>query len=610
MRDPHSDPTLPPKNAPRATTTPTLSALGRVLDARYRIEQPLAAGGMGSVYRGRQLNLSREVAIKMVLPEDANDAERFRREAEALAAVSHPAIVEVHDFVADPGATAQYLVMAFVDGVDLSAHLAQQPGAVLQMLEAVDLMLPVASALVELHSRGILHRDLKPANLVRFVRADGRAGVKLVDFGIARRDMDPGLTAEGLVVGTPSYLSPEVMLGKKHSPASDVWAYGATLFELLVGSPPFGNDEVHAIMRRTVHESVRIPHSLLGSPVEPVLLSALDRDEARRPNVRQLLEALEAVRLTLASGGVVPLPQTRSPALASPALLPTGLSTCALPSRPCGPPTHEGHEGEPAGPAAPQGAPPQGAPPQGAPPGGAKQVTPTRQVAPLPSPGTMGSAKPGPPARSSRGALGLAYGVAAVSVFLALGVTLYFTALTPRGKAGDEKPAELELGRDVTEASAREDPTAGDPAMAPEPRKAPPVRERPPEGRPPDDRLASPEPRRPSPTDGKLGPGPETAPIVAALGQYCASPSRAFALFREGTGLFKTKRQSPRAKAIFHVILTCPHSGYEQRFWSAQRLSNLYRISGDCPRARAAWAIYEALATQQNRPVRTFEPCP
>jgi serine/threonine-protein kinase len=277
--------------------------VGVVVDGRYRIVEPLAAGGMGSVYLGEQDNLHRQVAIKLIRQPDPEDAERFRREAEALAAVSHPAIVEVYDYLHEAAGEASgdvsYLVMAYVKGDNVADYAAGQAGGVLPPLEAVELLLPVASALVELHAHGILHRDLKPANLVRYVRADGRAAVKLVDFGIVRREQDAGLTAAGLIVGTPPYLSAEVVLGKRHSEASDVYGFGATLYELIVGEPPHGKGDVHRVLKRIIREDVHLPPGLAGTDLGVLLLRLLAREPEQRPSMQAVLEKLEQIRLAL-----------------------------------------------------------------------------------------------------------------------------------------------------------------------------------------------------------------------------------------------------------------------------------------------------------------------
>ncbi len=274
-------------------TRPIEPLIDRVVDGRYKIVKPLSTGGMGTVFLGTQLNVDRSVAIKLITSSAPGLETRFQREAQALAAVSHPAIVEIHDFISAKIEGQYFLVMAFIDGIDLEEFLSLQPKGLLKPGEVLSLIIPVVSAMVELHASGIIHRDIKPSNIVRFLRADKRAGVKLVDFGIARREVDPNLTAEGIIMGTPPYLAPEVMLGKKHSKASDVYALGATMFELLTGTAPFGKDELHEIMKRTVHDPVVLPQALQGKPLGEFLVKLLDKDPDKRPDAMELLHQLE-----------------------------------------------------------------------------------------------------------------------------------------------------------------------------------------------------------------------------------------------------------------------------------------------------------------------------
>lgn len=272
---------------------PTSPLIDRVIDGRYRILKPLSTGGMGSVFLGKQLNVDRKVAIKLITSDAPNLQTRFKREAEALACVSHPAIVEIYDFISADTEGQYFLVMAYIDGIDLEEFLAIQPEGKLEMAEVLSLIIPVASALVQLHAGGIIHRDIKPSNVVRFLRADRRAGVKLVDFGIARREVDPNLTAEGVIMGTPPYLSPEVMLGKKHSKASDIYALGATMFELLTGEAPFGKRELHEVMKRTVHEPLTLPPEIVKTPVGELLKQLLDKEPDNRPSAIDALHSME-----------------------------------------------------------------------------------------------------------------------------------------------------------------------------------------------------------------------------------------------------------------------------------------------------------------------------
>ena len=270
---------------------------GTVVAGRYEILRSLAEGGMGSVYVARQLDLNRRVALKVIGGDDQELNERFRREAVALADISHPAVVEVHDFIGPSEATGgrSYLVMAYVPGHNLEDHLKAIPESHMTSAELVDLFLPVASAVVELHANGIIHRDLKPGNLVFAARADGHSSIKLVDFGIAKRELVDGLTASGFVLGTPAYMAPEAMVGGEKTPAGDVFALGATMFELATGEAPYGSGTTAEVFRRIVVEEPKLPNHLQSTSFGRLLLQMLAREKDHRPDALQVFRELEKI---------------------------------------------------------------------------------------------------------------------------------------------------------------------------------------------------------------------------------------------------------------------------------------------------------------------------
>ncbi|MBM4363634.1 MAG: serine/threonine protein kinase, partial [Deltaproteobacteria bacterium] len=213
---------------------------GTVIGGRYAVKGVLASGGMGTIYDAVQLTLDRPVAIKCLgTPADGADARRFLAEARVLSGLSHPAIVRVYDFGhADlDGRPSSYLVMERLRGQSLAARLAAE--AALPAEIARDVVVQVLSALAEIHARGILHRDVKPGNVMVVPDRSGRPHVKLVDFGIARSTHSPALTAAGRYVGTPQYMAPELVRGEPASAATDRYAVGVTLFQLLTGLLPF-----------------------------------------------------------------------------------------------------------------------------------------------------------------------------------------------------------------------------------------------------------------------------------------------------------------------------------------------------------------------------------
>ena len=201
-----------------------------MIAGRYSLDREIGRGGMGAVWLGRDEVLGRPVALKRIglLPgADRTDLARAEREARLSARLNHPHVVSVFDFVVDADDDARWLVMEYVDGSTL-AQLVRKKGR-LSPDDAAPLLLQVADALVAAHAAGIVHRDVKPSNIL--VDPSGR--VKLSDFGIARVTADPSLTQTGLVIGSPTYLAPEVATGGKGGEAGDVWSLGATLFYVL-----------------------------------------------------------------------------------------------------------------------------------------------------------------------------------------------------------------------------------------------------------------------------------------------------------------------------------------------------------------------------------------
>src|SRR6266545_6805968 len=210
----------------------------------YEILAPLGAGGMGEVYRAQDPRLNREVAIK-VLPERlANDPKalaRFESEAKAVAALSHPNILAIHDFGKDQDVT--YAVTELLEGETLRSHLRR---AALPWRKAVEVGIAIADGLAAAHSKGIVHRDLKPENL--FLTSDGR--VKILDFGLARwiapSTSDPAdaptLTQENTILGTVGYMSPEQVRGTPADARSDIFSLGCVLYEMIAGRRAFSRE--------------------------------------------------------------------------------------------------------------------------------------------------------------------------------------------------------------------------------------------------------------------------------------------------------------------------------------------------------------------------------
>jgi eukaryotic-like serine/threonine-protein kinase len=246
---------------------------------RYELTARIAGGGMGEVWRAQDTVLGREVAVKLLRREYADDdtfLERFRAEARHAASLSHPGIASVYDYGEDAGTA--FLVMELVAGESLSARLTRE-GA-LPTAVAVPIVQQAAAALQAAHDAGVVHRDVKPANLL--LTADDQ--VKITDFGIARaRDQVP-ITRTGEVLGTAQYLSPEQALGRPATPASDLYALGVVAYELLSGRRPFDADTVVA----TAVAQVNDPPDPLPDDIPPqvadLVMKAMAKAPADRPS--------------------------------------------------------------------------------------------------------------------------------------------------------------------------------------------------------------------------------------------------------------------------------------------------------------------------------------
>src|ERR671933_372468 len=223
-----------------------MSALvGTQLNGRYRLDARWGAGGMATVYRAFDATLERKVAIKLMHREIASDSgqlERFRREARAVAQLSHPHIVGVIDAGEDEG--RPYIVFEYVEGETLKRRIRRMGR--LPIDEAIAYAIEISRALGCAHSHHIVHRDIKPQNVL----IDVEGSAKVTDFGIARSLQEEGLTAEGRVLGTTDYVSPEQALGHEVNGQSDIYSLGVVLFEMLTGDVPFhGENQVSVAMK-------------------------------------------------------------------------------------------------------------------------------------------------------------------------------------------------------------------------------------------------------------------------------------------------------------------------------------------------------------------------
>ncbi len=280
---------------------------GTVFASRYQVISPLGQGGMGTVYKARDLELEETVALKVLRPDvvgTPQTEERFRSEIRLARRVSHRNVCRVYDYGSAGG--LRYVSMALVDGVDLKRLLAARGG--LPPDRAYDICAQVADGLQAIHDEGIVHRDLKSAN----VMVEPRGVARLMDFGIAK-PLDPalahGVTATGVIVGTPEYMSPEQALGGAVDERSDVYSLGIVVFEAFTGHVPFHGDTPVA----TILLHVQQPPPLEGAPAAglprelvPLLRRALAKTTAERPSsAREVADLLRAAWGERAAGEAV-----------------------------------------------------------------------------------------------------------------------------------------------------------------------------------------------------------------------------------------------------------------------------------------------------------------
>lgn len=266
---------------------------GSVLDGKYRLEEWLGEGGMGTVYRATHLLIDRHVAVKVLHPRfvgDESARQRFRREARAAGRLRHPNAVAVTDFGQTPDGYV-YIVMELLEGWALREVLSAE--APLPVERAVSLMTQAAAAVEAAHESGVIHRDLKPGNIFVVQRKNLPPVVKVLDFGIAKLAVDnleesdaKNLTQTGVMIGTPRYMSPEQCDGEKLTPASDVYSLGIIFYEMLTGETPFNGATPLAVALQHSSKQPRPPRELLPSipeELERVVLHALAKKPTERP---------------------------------------------------------------------------------------------------------------------------------------------------------------------------------------------------------------------------------------------------------------------------------------------------------------------------------------
>ncbi len=276
--------------------------VGKVLGGRYQIEELLGQGGMSAVYKARDPNLRRTVAIKLIHPHLSDNEEfvrRFESEATAVARLRHPNIVQVFDFNHDND--VYYMVLEFVAGETLGARIKRlnASGRRVGVRDALRAMIDICHAADYAHQRGMIHRDIKPANIM----LDVNGSAILMDFGIAHMLGGQGHTATGAVLGTALYMSPEQIQGLHPDARSDIYSLGVTLFETLGGRPPFEADSAMTLMMMHLHDPVPdldALHPGIPEDVRAIVNRALEKDRADRfQSCAEMAAALEQVLQTL-----------------------------------------------------------------------------------------------------------------------------------------------------------------------------------------------------------------------------------------------------------------------------------------------------------------------
>ena len=313
---------------------------GVILAERYRLDDPIAAGGVGQVWRATDLILQRRVAVKLLRPEYADHPEtlsRFQAEARHAGSLAHPAIAQVYDYGDNPYEGPPYLVMELVDGPSLADVLAVEP---VTPAYALDVLAKAASGLAAAHQAGVVHRDIKPGNIL--LGQDGQ--VKITDFGIAFALGSAPVTDPGLVMGTTQYLAPERIAGGSGTPAADLYSLGIVMHECLTGVPPYEGTPAEVMAG---HLYVPLPPLPSGTP--PEVEDLIARLTAKDPDQR-LSDAGELAALARRVRSVItgqPMPRQRQ--------------VSSLPPTPGGTPPG----GTPPGGTAPGGTAPGGTPPGG-----------------------------------------------------------------------------------------------------------------------------------------------------------------------------------------------------------------------------------------------------
>lgn len=285
---------IPPPQAP----PPPADAVPRI--GRYELLEEIGRGAMGAVYKARDPQIGRTVAVKVILTRDLPPGdlivykERFYREARAAGKMTHPGIITVHDIGEDAYGTP-YLVMEYVEGKTLDLLIGRHAAERMEVNQSMDYAIQVAEALDYAHHQGVVHRDIKPANIL--ITPSGQA--KIADFGVAKL-IGTQYTQAGQVLGTPAYMSPEQLTGAAVDARSDLFSFGVVFYWMLTGEKPFSGDTITAITYKVVHTAPLPPKQLnpaLPDQMDTVLLKCLAKNANERyQSARNLINDLQAIK--------------------------------------------------------------------------------------------------------------------------------------------------------------------------------------------------------------------------------------------------------------------------------------------------------------------------
>ena len=273
-------------------TPTTLMHLVAALESRYQVLQELGRGGMGIVYQAYDKQLKEQVALKIISPLFGNDpdaVERLKREVSSARRISHPNVIRIFDIGESSG--LHFVSMEYFAGASLKDYV-KRHGA-LSLIQAKNIVLQICDGLLAAHGQGVIHRDLKSHNII----INSANHIKIIDFGLARSAYTEGMTATGLILGTPEYMAPEQVAGKKVDERADIYSLGIILYEIFTGRVPFTGDSPIAVGFQQLKDPPPDPREInpqVPEDVTAIILKALEKDPFRRfRSVQDMREAIE-----------------------------------------------------------------------------------------------------------------------------------------------------------------------------------------------------------------------------------------------------------------------------------------------------------------------------